>query len=150
MMAILEWFRSILRSLAYALRGSQELESTKPRRVRVGSAAAFRSGDLQTVDVDGLSIIITRVNGEWCAVRNQCAHLPVPLSGGKVESGTVVCPLHNSRYDLCSGANLDWTPGVAGVTVPVWTQRMIAMGQPPKGIQSYPVTLIGNDIFIEI
>jgi nitrite reductase/ring-hydroxylating ferredoxin subunit len=150
MTTFVEWFRSILRSLSHALRGADTGELTQPRRVRVGSTATFSQTGLQTVEVDGSSIIIAHVNGEWCAVRNQCAHLPVPLSGGKVESGTIICPFHNSRFDLCSGANLDWTPGVAGVTVPAWTQRLIAMGREPEGIPSYPVTLIGNDVFIDI
>jgi len=36
-----------------------------------------------------------------------CPHLGGPLSEGKLEGETVVCPCHASRFDLESGAVVD-------------------------------------------
>jgi nitrite reductase/ring-hydroxylating ferredoxin subunit len=39
-------------------------------------------------------------------------------SAADVADGQVVCPWHNSRFDLASGENLDWAPGFAGRDMP--------------------------------
>ncbi|NDJ61331.1 MAG: Rieske (2Fe-2S) protein, partial [Chloroflexi bacterium] len=92
----------------------------------------------------------TRIDGKVCVVRNQCAHLPVPLDGGKLADGAVVCPLHNSKFDMCTGANLDWTPGFAGVRAPAWSRRLIAMGREPQSLASYTVIENEDGVFVEL
>ena len=121
-----------------------------PGRVYVGKVVAFTPGRVQEVTVGGASVLVARIGDDFCAVENRCAHLPVPLEGGRVEDGTIVCPLHNSRFDLCTGANLDWTPGVAGVRVPRWSQQLINMGQEPRWITAYPVTVEGSDVYVDV
>lgn len=121
-----------------------------PGRVYVGKVAAFTPGVPREVTVNGASVLVTRIGDDFCAVANRCAHLPVPLEGGRVEDGAIICPFHNSRFDLCTGANLDWTPGVGGVRVPAWSQRLINMGQPPQDIAAYPVTVAGSDVFVDV
>jgi nitrite reductase/ring-hydroxylating ferredoxin subunit len=121
-----------------------------PGPIAVGRVSEFAAGTLTEVDINGTSVLVTRVGDKLCAIENRCAHLPVPLGSGRVEDGTVICPLHNSRYELCSGANLDWTPGVAGVRVPRWTQQMIALGQSPKGIRAYPVTVENDTVYVNV
>ncbi|MEO1439033.1 MAG: Rieske 2Fe-2S domain-containing protein [Chloroflexota bacterium] len=157
MFFITDWIKSLLRQLIREYRQAQPLateaekqQESSMSKVSVGSASQFVEGRFTKVDAGGTSVLVTRINGDLCAVRNQCAHLPVPLDGGKIEDGAVVCPFHNSKYDLCSGANMDWTPGVAGVRVPGWTSRLIALGQPPKNITAYPVTVEGDEVFIDI
>ncbi len=121
-----------------------------PGRVYVGKVVAFTPGQVKEVTVNGASVLVARVDDDFCAVENRCAHLPVPLEGGRVEDGTIVCPFHNSRYDLCTGANLDWTPGVVGVRVPRWSQQLINMGQPPRDITAYQVIVEGSDVFVDV
>ena len=120
------------------------------KRIWVGNGDQFEEGKVSKIDAGGTSVIVTRYNGELCAVRNQCSHMNVPLDGGKVSNGTITCPLHNSKFDMCSGKNLDWTPGFMGIKVPNWTQRMIAMGKEPQGIASYTVIEEENDVYIEL
>lgn len=117
------------------------------QRVKVGTVADF-SEKPTPVDVDGISILITRVGDKLCAVRNNCPHWNVSLSNGKVEDGAIICPLHNSRFDLCSGENLDWVPGVAGFKLPDWTRRMIAMGKDPQGLTPYQIEVIDDEVIV--
>jgi nitrite reductase/ring-hydroxylating ferredoxin subunit/uncharacterized membrane protein len=57
---------------------------------------------------DGVSILLSRSSsGEVCAISSVCSHLGGPLAEGERQGDTVVCPLHNSRFDLCSGHVVD-------------------------------------------
>jgi nitrite reductase/ring-hydroxylating ferredoxin subunit/uncharacterized membrane protein len=57
---------------------------------------------------DGASILLSRSSGgEVCAISSVCSHLGGPLAEGERQGDTVVCPLHNSRFDLCSGRVID-------------------------------------------
>jgi nitrite reductase/ring-hydroxylating ferredoxin subunit len=123
---------------------------TMSERILIGDAGDFIVGKLQTVDVNGKSVVITRTENGLCGLRNQCSHLPLPINGGKVENGTVVCPWHNSRFDVCTGENLDWVPGVAGIKLPRWSQGLMAMGKKPQGIQSYTVIEEDGKVYVEV
>lgn len=57
------------------------------------------------MDADGSSFILVRFHGQVQAFRNECAHLGMPLDGGSIdpETGVLVCPWHNFRFDCTSG-----------------------------------------------
>ena len=116
----------------------------------MGKVVAFPQGQAKEVTVNGASVLVARVGESFCAVENRCAHLPLPLEDGRVEFDTIVCPYHNSRYDLCTGANLDWTPGIVGIRMPAWSQQMMALGQPPRNITAYQVVVEGSDVFVDV
>jgi nitrite reductase/ring-hydroxylating ferredoxin subunit/uncharacterized membrane protein len=60
------------------------------------------------VEVDGVGILLSRSSGgEVCAISSVCSHLGGALEEGSRDGGTVVCPWHGSRYDLCSGKVLE-------------------------------------------
>jgi nitrite reductase/ring-hydroxylating ferredoxin subunit len=117
-------------------------------RILVGPSDRFPEGKAIEVDADGTSVLVARVEGRLCAIRNRCAHLPVPLQRGKVEGRTIVCPFHNSRFDLCSGENLDWVPGILGVKVPAWSSRLLALGKKPRGVAAYEVEEEDGQVFV--
>jgi nitrite reductase/ring-hydroxylating ferredoxin subunit/uncharacterized membrane protein len=60
--------------------------------------------DLRRVEVEGVGVLLSRSSaGEVCAIAATCNHFSGPLEEGDRQGDTVVCPLHNSRFDLCSG-----------------------------------------------
>jgi nitrite reductase/ring-hydroxylating ferredoxin subunit/uncharacterized membrane protein len=60
--------------------------------------------ELRRVEVEGVGVLLSRSTaGEVCAIAATCNHFSGPLEAGEREGDTVVCPWHNSRYDLCSG-----------------------------------------------
>jgi nitrite reductase/ring-hydroxylating ferredoxin subunit/uncharacterized membrane protein len=64
--------------------------------------------DLRRVEVEGVGVLISRSSaGEVCAIAATCNHFSGPLEAGEREGDTVVCPLHNSRFELCSGKVID-------------------------------------------
>ena len=59
-------------------------------------------------EVGGSKIVLARTGGgEICAVSALCTHMSGALDQGQREGDTVICPLHGSRFDLCSGAPID-------------------------------------------
>jgi nitrite reductase/ring-hydroxylating ferredoxin subunit/uncharacterized membrane protein len=65
-------------------------------------------GDMRRVEVEGVGVLLSRSQGgEVCAIAATCNHFGGPLEEGEREGDTVVCPLHNSRFELCSGEVID-------------------------------------------
>jgi nitrite reductase/ring-hydroxylating ferredoxin subunit/uncharacterized membrane protein len=64
--------------------------------------------ELRRVEIEGVGVLLSRSTaGEVCAIAATCNHFSGPLEAGDREGDTVVCPLHKSRFDLCSGRVLD-------------------------------------------
>ncbi len=123
-------------------------------RVRIGSVADFADGELHTVDAAGTSLVVGLSGDSLCAARNRCPHLGLSLTKGpgglRYSEGQVVCPWHNSRFDLESGENLDWAPGFAGRDMPRWSRKMIALGRKPSPLTTYAVTIEGEDVYVDL
>jgi nitrite reductase/ring-hydroxylating ferredoxin subunit/uncharacterized membrane protein len=70
--------------------------------------AELPDSGLSRVEVEGVGVLLSRSSsGEVCAISATCNHFGGPLEQGDREDDTVVCPLHNSRFDLCSGQVID-------------------------------------------
>jgi nitrite reductase/ring-hydroxylating ferredoxin subunit len=50
-----------------------------------------------------LDLLLASVPTGILAVDDRCPHMAAPLSLGRLEGCVVDCPLHNGRFDLCSG-----------------------------------------------
>ena len=123
-------------------------------KIRIGTLAEFSDGELYSVKAGGTPVIVALVDGTLHAAWNHCPHLGFSLAKGpggtRFADGEVQCPWHNSRFNLCTGENLDWAPGFAGVTMPRWSAKVIALGRKPAPLTTYPVTVEGEDVFVEI
>jgi nitrite reductase/ring-hydroxylating ferredoxin subunit len=119
------------------------------KRVGIGAPRDF-DAPFRVVNVDGHSVIVVRTSKGLCAVLNRCPHLGLPLAGGRIEGDAITCPFHLSKFDLCSGQNLDWTAGVLGLKVPTWSRGLIALGKSPQPVQTYRVTEENGQLFLEM
>jgi nitrite reductase/ring-hydroxylating ferredoxin subunit/uncharacterized membrane protein len=64
--------------------------------------------ELRKVEVEGVGVLLSRSGDDRiCAIAATCNHFSGPLEQGEREGDTVVCPWHNSRFDLCSGQAID-------------------------------------------
>ena len=123
-------------------------------RVRVGTLSELADGQLHSLDVGGHKIIVGQVGEALYAARNHCPHLGFSLTTGpggmRFSKGEVQCTWHNSRFDLCTGENRDWTPGFAGRNMPRWSRRLIALGRKPAPLTTYRVDVEGEDVFVHL
>ncbi|MFL6415796.1 MAG: Rieske 2Fe-2S domain-containing protein [Bryobacteraceae bacterium] len=73
------------------------------------------------VTVDGVDVFLLKTPDGIRALANKCSHMGGPLSEGKVENDSVVCPWHGSRFCLNDGRVED---GPATNNQPVFDVRI--------------------------
>src|SRR3954471_4494672 len=76
-------------------------------------------GEGRVVTLDGRRVAVFRAAGGWYALDAVCPHRGGPLADGIVCDRAVICPLHERRYDLATGAPLGSHAGVAAHAVEV-------------------------------
>jgi 3-phenylpropionate/trans-cinnamate dioxygenase ferredoxin subunit len=75
--------------------------------IEVGRAGEFPPGKMKRVDVRGRRILLANVDGRYCAVDDTCTHEEASLSTGVLKGELVKCPLHGSRFNVCTGEALE-------------------------------------------
>jgi naphthalene 1,2-dioxygenase system ferredoxin subunit len=68
--------------------------------------AAVPEGDVTAVNIHGKDIAIYDVEGDIYATDNICTHGHARLSDGFLEGSEIECPLHQGRFDVCTGKAL--------------------------------------------
>ena len=117
-------------------------------RVRVAASAEVTEGALFATHVAGRKLLLTRVKGRVYAVHDRCPHMGMSLARGRIEEGIVTCPWHGSRFDMCTGRNMDWVSAVLGMPMPKWTHGLIAMGKSPAPLMTLPVEESNGEIVV--
>ena len=74
--------------------------------VAVAKVGELAPGTHRVVDVDGASVAVFNVGGEYYAIEDVCTHDGGQLTGGTVEGDQVVCPRHGARFCIRTGAAL--------------------------------------------
>ena len=97
-----------------------------------GSTADLPEGAMRRVSVGDLDILIAHTPAGVLAVDDRCPHMSAPLSIGELSGCIIACPLHEGRFDLCSGdvIQMPTTGGLDphGHYVPTWSPA----GKDPK------------------
>lgn len=62
--------------------------------------------DVVGVMVHDKDIALYKMAGQIYATRNTCTHGKARLSDGFLESTEIECPLHQGRFDICTGKAL--------------------------------------------
>jgi naphthalene 1,2-dioxygenase system ferredoxin subunit len=100
--------------------------------VAAGSLADLPEGAMRRVTHGDLDVLIAHTPAGIIAVNDRCPHMSAPLSIGTLEGCVVACPLHEGRFDLCSGdpVQMPTTGGLDpdGAYVPTWSPA----GKDPK------------------
>lgn len=76
------------------------------RFVRIAVSDELREGVPVVREVFGTEVLLIRAGGSIRAYGHRCTHLGAPLSEGVCANGVLVCPWHNARFDLETGAML--------------------------------------------
>ena len=92
--------------------------------------ADLGDGEMTARSVDGVSVLVCQVEGQFYALHNLCTHAGQSLHTGKLTGFQIKCPLHGGRFDIRDGACAG-----APVTEPVKT---------------FPVTLEGGKVHVTV
>ena len=74
--------------------------------IDAGAVDSVPEGDVIGVKVAGKDIALYEVEGEIFATDNLCTHGAARMSDGFLEGREIECPLHQGRFDVCSGKAL--------------------------------------------
>lgn len=69
-------------------------------------ASDVPEGDVVGIVVAGRDVALYEVEGQIFATDNLCTHGAARLSDGFLEGQEIECPLHQGRFDVCSGKAL--------------------------------------------
>ena len=68
-----------------------------------GSLADLPEGALRRISHGDLDVLVAHTPAGIVAVDDRCPHMAAPLSIGNLDGCVIACPLHEGRFDLCSG-----------------------------------------------
>lgn len=74
--------------------------------IDAGALADVPEGDVIGVNVAGKDIALYEVEGEVFATDNVCTHGHARMSDGFLEGHEIECPLHQGKFDVCTGKAL--------------------------------------------
>jgi nitrite reductase (NADH) small subunit len=81
-------------------------------------------GEGRSITLDGRRIAIFRSAAGWYALDAACPHMGGPLADGIVCDRSVICPLHDRRFDLQTGAGINCDDTVLAHEVDVRADRV--------------------------
>ncbi len=95
--------------------------------IDAAALAEVPEGDVIGVMVAGKDIALCEVDGEVFATDNICSHGHARLSDGFLEGREIECPLHQGRFDVCSGQALcaPLTENIKTYTVRIENMRVM-------------------------
>jgi ferredoxin-NADP reductase/nitrite reductase/ring-hydroxylating ferredoxin subunit len=71
--------------------------------VKVAKKSDIALSHMKEVQVNGQSVCLANIGGEYLAINNICSHEGGPLADGKLQGYEVECPWHQSKFDLRTG-----------------------------------------------
>ena len=143
--------------------------SDGPDRVTIdaGPVAALPEGSMRRLTHGDLDVLIAHPPGGLVATDDRCPHMSAPLSIGELDGCVVACPLHEGRFDLCSGdvVQMPTTGGLDadGAYHPTWSPggRDAKVDPPGKKAEArrltrvrrlryYPLRIVDGRIEIDV
>ncbi len=141
--------------------------SSEAISVDAGSIADLPEGSMRRITRGDLDVLVAHTPAGIVAVDDRCPHMSAPLSIGSLEGCIVACPLHEGRFDLCSGdvVQMPTTGGLDpdGRYHPTWSPAGKEPKVDPPGkkaearrltrvrrLRYYPVTIDAGRISVRI
>ena len=124
-------------------------------------------GAMRRVTRGDLDILLAHTPVGIVATDDRCPHMSAPLSLGTLDGCIVACPLHEGRFDLCSGfpVQMPTTGGLDpdGVYHPTWSPAGREGKVDPPGLKAearrltrvrrfryYPVRIVDGQIEVAL
>ncbi len=96
--------------------------------LRAAKKDEIPDGSIREFQVNGTTIALANVGGQFYALNNTCLHRGGPLGQGELEDSVVTCPWHGWQYDVTSGK---------------------VTANPTVGVETYKVEVRGEDVFVD-
>ena len=98
--------------------------------IHIADAGRVAEGDMMPVAARGKHLILFRTAGGYFATDRRCTHQQADLLRGYFDDDVIECPVHQGRFNVCTGAALS-----APASTP---------------LRTYPVKILDNEVYIQI
>jgi nitrite reductase/ring-hydroxylating ferredoxin subunit len=119
-------------------------------KTKIATTAEVSADTVLKANANGQSVLVAKVGDRYCAIANKCPHLGLPMAKGKYANGVVTCPFHGSKFEICTGKNVEWVDSFVGIPLPGVAKKMMAMGKAPTDVASFSVMQEGEDLLIDV
>ncbi len=104
--------------------------------VDVGKMKAFEAG--------GQKIVLYHLSDGFFATQSNCTHTFAPLARGKLlEDCKVQCPFHRARFDIRSGAVIDWANFPPGI-------QLLNVVRGEKALKTFKVSVKSGNVSVNV
>jgi 3-phenylpropionate/trans-cinnamate dioxygenase ferredoxin component len=101
-------------------------------------------GAMKACAAGGTRIVVYHLADGFYATQANCTHVFAPLAKGKILDGCKVqCPFHRARFDIRTGAVIDWANFPPGIQV-----LNVVRGE--KALKTYKVTVERGELRVEV
>jgi nitrite reductase/ring-hydroxylating ferredoxin subunit len=90
--------------------------------VKVCAPDDLNNNDKLCTTIDGIPIVVCKVDDQLTAFQNSCPHAHLPLGDGDLTGATLICPYHGYAYNTITGKNIDFEDEVPLAMMPVRTE----------------------------
>ncbi len=111
---------------------------------RIANISDFNEGTMRSYHLQGIEILLARIDGKYYAAQNKCPHFGGELAKGKLEGNVVTCPRHGSQFNLVDGDVIRWLKGTGLISSIGKTLKS------PRKLTTFNVKIEGQDIMVEI
>ena len=112
--------------------------------IRLANTKDLTDGTMKKYQVQGIEILIARIEGKYYAGQNKSPHFGGDLSKGKLVGNVVTCPRHGSQFNVTDGSVVRWLKGTGLISSIGKTLKS------PHKLITYNTKIEGQDILVEI
>ncbi len=109
-------------------------------KIRIAGKSDIPEGQMRGFTVGDKQVLVANVAGNHYAVDAICTHMHGYLPAGKLDNSIVTCPVHGARYDVTNGK----------LYKNISVMFKVATRAKASDLNSYPLTVDGDDLYIEV
>jgi 3-phenylpropionate/trans-cinnamate dioxygenase ferredoxin component len=79
------------------------VDESKVDFLEIAPASELPNGERLFVELDGRSLVIFNIAGQFFAIGDICSHDDGPVGEGDLEGYNIVCPRHGGEFDIRTG-----------------------------------------------
>jgi 3-phenylpropionate/trans-cinnamate dioxygenase ferredoxin subunit len=98
------------------------LDESKAEFLEIAPLSDLPNGERLFIEVEGRSLVIFNIAGQFFAIGDICSHDDGPVGDGDIEGFNIVCPRHGGEFDIRTGRAVQM-PAV--VDIPAYPVKVV-------------------------
>jgi 3-phenylpropionate/trans-cinnamate dioxygenase ferredoxin component len=98
------------------------IDESKVEYLEIAPASELPNGERLFIEVEGRSLVIFNIAGQFFSIGDICSHDDGPVGDGDIEGFNIVCPRHGAEFDIRTGQAVQM-PAV--VDIPAYPVRVV-------------------------